>query len=295
MPERTRLIGKCALAALLLLLAAAGTRAAWPAVRTSWPDGARLAITGAVLEVALAGLLIALRWRRPAPAQTDADSRAQEDLATRMHRILNGALVTGLAAVPVLVALTELKIKPRKHLIPPQPSAKVPKRYRTPLLKPTHVGTFNFPPLLLDLVIVAIVAALIALALLAWRHRARQKTTGVPALEAELTEEDLARAVESGRAALLEFDDARLSIIRCYLAMEQSLADAGTVRGIAETPDELLARSVAAGLVHHVPASRLTSLFYEARFSTHPMAPATRDQARNALAELAAVLPARSG
>ena len=35
----------------------------------------------------------------------------------------------------------------------------------------------------------------------------------------------------------------------------------------------------------------LTGLFYEARFSTHPMPPAKRDQAQRALADLADHLP----
>jgi hypothetical protein len=110
-------------------------------------------------------------------------------------------------------------------------------------------------------------------------------------LELEAEPDELARAVESGRAALSELDDARAAIIACYEAMEQSLAQAGTERGLAETPDELLVRAVAAGQVPADPAGRLTGLFYEARFSTHHMPPAKRDEAERALAELAAHLP----
>jgi hypothetical protein len=59
---------------------------------------------------------------------------------------------------------------------------------------------------------------------------------------------------------------------------------------VADTPDELLARAVAAGLAQGPAATRLTRLFYEARFSTHPLAQGERDAAEQALTELAAGL-----
>ena len=92
--------------------------------------------------------------------------------------------------------------------------------------------------------------------------------------ELELEDDDgesLRRAVESGRAALHEVDEARAAIIACYLAMERSLATAGTARAAAETPDELLARATGRGSLRRRAAARLTALFYEARFSTHPL------------------------
>jgi hypothetical protein len=62
---------------------------------------------------------------------------------------------------------------------------------------------------------------------------------------------------------------------------------------VADTPDELLARAVAAGTVRGGAASRLTSLFYEARFSTHPLSEGKRDAASAALDELARELKER--
>jgi hypothetical protein len=59
---------------------------------------------------------------------------------------------------------------------------------------------------------------------------------------------------------------------------------------VAETPDELLARAVTAGLASVEAASRLTALFYEARFSTHPLGRGERDAAERALTEIAAGL-----
>jgi len=77
------------------------------------------------------------------------------------------------------------------------------------------------------------------------------------------------------------------------VAMERRLADRGTARGAADTPDELLARAVASGAVRGGAAGRLTALFYEARFSTHPLDAGQRDAASAALDSLAAELAAK--
>jgi hypothetical protein len=89
---------------------------------------------------------------------------------------------------------------------------------------------------------------------------------------------------------MTELDDARAAIIACYAAMEASLAERGTTRGLAGTPDELLSRAVSGGLIRGGGARTLTGLFYEARFSTHPLEAAKRDAAARALDELAAEL-----
>lgn len=136
-------------------------------------------------------------------------------------------------------------------------------------------------------------AAVVIAAIWIWRRRRWTRLRGVDELaDADTgTPDELARAVEHGLLALRELDDARAAIIGCYLAMEQSLAEAGAARAAAETPDELLARAVEGGLVGGAPATRLTVLFYEARFSTHPMPSARRDEAEQALAALAGTLP----
>ena len=68
-----------------------------------------------------------------------------------------------------------------------------------------------------------------------------------------------------GALALRTVDDARAAIIACYLAMEQSLAERGTARSLADTPDEVLSRARARGVVRGTAAARLTALFYEVR------------------------------
>ena len=72
--------------------------------------------------------------------------------------------------------------------------------------------------------------------------------------------------------------------------METSLAERGTARDIAGTPGELMTRATEAGLIRGTAAGRLTELFYEARFSSHPLGRQQRDAAEQALDELAADL-----
>ncbi len=276
------------LAVLLILVTIAGIRAAAPPVRMDFAGLPVVIATGCALEAALGGLLIALR-RRPARAEAPA---AATGPATRLRALLSGTIVTCLIVVPlaVLIALTT-KIRRRRLFRPARQGTRGPQRVGLHRVKPHH-GVYLGPDVRYVLVAL-LVAAIIVAVIVIWRRRRRlarfdrltesPDDTGTPA--------ELARAVESGQMALRELDDARSAIIRCYLAMEASLAEAGAARSAAETPDELLGRAVAGGLVRAAPAGRLTALFYEARFSTHPMPMSRRDEAEQALADLAAALP----
>jgi len=205
---------------------------------------------------------------------------------------------------------------------------KIPQFRKTPKPLPTGAGTgphFHFPvaPVLYGLLIIALMAAL---AFSIWWGRRLAAAAALPgAMPGDLAEdsEGLREAVASGRAAMADLDDARAAIIACYAAMERSLAERGAERGAAGTPDELLGRALSSGLVraraghdsaghdsaghdtaghdtagHDTAARTLTALFYEARFSTHPLGPAQREAAARALDELAAELgdaPAGAG
>jgi Domain of unknown function (DUF4129) len=281
MPDR--LPARTVLAALLLLLTIAGIRAAGPAVGLHLPRRPVVIGIGAAVEAALAALLITLRWRRRPPAGVGA----------RLRPLLNGTLVTGLLAIPVAMLIASIgKIHRRKRASPPPPAGRLhPGKF---LHAPSGRGGFNLAAVQ-DVLVGLLITAIIVAAVLIWRRRrrlARLSGRDVPLDEDTGTPAELARAVDSGRMALRELDDARAAIIGCYLAMEESLAGAGAARGVAETPDELLARAVEGDLVPGAPAGRLTALFYEARFSTHPMPAARRDEAEQALADLAATLSA---
>jgi hypothetical protein len=237
------------------------------------------------LEVVLACLLAALVIR---------NSRAPRDalLAARLRRLLIYVVVAGLVAVPAAYLLSRhvsgLKARP----VPRPASSAHPPGRLIPRPGPASGNTVLI--VLLVLAAAALAYGIVRLILkrreiwAGW-HRG-PRSIAVAAVADEDDEAELLEAVESGQSALRLLDDARAAIIACYVAMEQNLAQAGTARAVADTPDELLARAARQGLVRGDAAARLTALFYEARFSSHPMPPQRRDQAQQALDELAAGL-----
>jgi Domain of unknown function (DUF4129) len=270
--------------ALLIILGLAGLRGAVGTPRWDGPlhrDG--LAV-GLALEAVFAVLaLLTVRRHR---------SAHQELVAQKLRITLFAALGVGAVAVAV-VTLLGLNL----HLFvlrPGRASSRHPLPVPTPIRAPhahqAAASNFHFPlAAVLYTLLVLLILAGIAVSIW-WARRLR------PALgardDALIVEdsEDLREAVESGRSALRTVDDARAAIIACYLAMEQSLAERGTARAVADTPDELLARARTSGVVRGTAASRLTALFYEARFSSHPLGTDQRDAAERALDELAAAL-----
>jgi hypothetical protein len=237
---------------------------------------------GVALEVLLIALLAVLTIR-------DRRAPAGDFLAARLRRALRYLILAGLIAIPIALLLNaNLHLKGRTlHIKPPPPYRPRTRKAPPPKLghgTPVHLGWL--PYALLALVVLA---AVVLCLVLAARHRPVLAGREPFDFEEE-PDEELRAAVESGRTALRSLDDARAAIIACYVAMEESLARAGTSRAVAETPDELLARAVAAGLARGDAAARLTALFYEARFSTHPLGQEQKPAAERALAELAADL-----
>ena len=154
----------------------------------------------------------------------------------------------------------------------------------------TAAATFHIPlAVLLYALLVVVLLAGVVLSIW-WARRLRPPGGPGKTTSSRRTPEGLREAVESGRSALRTLDDARAAIIACYVAMESSLAERGAARGVADTPDELLARATETGVVRGTAAARLTALFYEARFSSHPLDRRQRDAAEQALDELAAAL-----
>src|SRR3984957_6984258 len=281
MPDRIR--ARAILVALLVLLMAAGIRALGPPGDWGKPASHAL-VVGVGLELVLGGLLLILqRGHRPAGG-----------LPLRLHRLVSSGLVASLVGVLVLVVLS--LTSPAPAVMPVNPVRHLQHIGKNPRLRHPVLGgqTVSHAVLWRDLVVAAVIVAILIALVLAWQRRPvwpHQETLPEP-VAADSTVDELASAVESGQAALREIDDARAAIIGCYAAMEDSLARAGTERGAAETPDELLERAVAADRIRQPPAGLLTGLFYEARYSSHDLPPEQRDLAARALAELAAELPA---
>jgi Domain of unknown function (DUF4129) len=282
--------------ALLVVLVIAGLRGAIAVPRWNGPLKADGVAIGLALEVVLAVLLIiTLRRnvvaRRLAERRPYSPERADIEPAQALRFALTWVLGGGMIAVAV-VLITDLHL----HFLT---NAKTPKLPGTATSKPrkpiTGTGTGSgwsphipWQPILYSLLVVALIAA-VAVSLW-WSSRLRKPAA--PLVIADMGAEELREAVESGRAALAEISDARAAIIACYVAMERSLADRGTSRTVTDTPDELLARATAAGTIRGPAAGRLTALFYEARFSTHPVAAGQRAAAAAALDELATELAA---
>jgi hypothetical protein len=195
--------------------------------------------------------------------------------------MLSGVLATGLIAIPAAILFTSVG---RFHRSRPVPPVLLGQGHHHPGSQSARATASSADLVIVQQALIALlIAAIIAAAIVIWRRRSRLPRSPAPVGAATDAPADLAAAVESGRIALHELDDARAAIIACYVAMELSLAEAGAARAVAETPDELLARAVADGLVNDAPAGRLTALFYEARFSSHPMPMSQRDQAEQAL------------
>jgi hypothetical protein len=284
--------------ALLLILAIAGLRGRTAALGWDGPLRSGGVVIGLVLEVVL-GVLLVITLVRDAAARRAAEAASRvaqaagdgPDVPAALRWVLKWVLGAGMAAVAVALLLG---LHLRAFTAPPRKLPLV--RPAAPAKRPNSGGTvgppFHFPleAILYGLLIAALVAA-IAISIW-WSARLRRPVTVGLTDDLVVDSEQLRDAVEEGRAALAELDDAREAIIACYVAMERSLAERGAARNAADTPDELLARAVTSRVVRGPAAQRLTGLFYEARFSSHPLGPEQRDAARQALDDLAAELAA---
>ncbi|MGD0554486.1 MAG: DUF4129 domain-containing protein [Streptosporangiaceae bacterium] len=257
--------------ALLVCVVIVGLLGAITRPRWTGPLHAQATIVGIVLEAALGALLIATFQRR------EGTETAQR-LRTGLRYLLAIAMV---ALFVFLLVNAHLKLDQPTHLPIHNPVSPL-KPANNPSLKP-NLGSGGFPawPLWAGAILVLVAAIAVAL----WLALRRKPNARIPVRGGmAIDPEDLKTALDEGAAALraADYDDARKAIIACYVAMESRLGD----KNDADTPDELLARATSAGLIHGPAAGRLTGLFYEARFSSHPLESDKRDAALQALDEL---------
>jgi hypothetical protein len=279
--------------ALLIILGMAGLRGVVTQPHWNGPLRHDGLAAGLALEAVL-GVLLVITIRRRSASLT---AQTVNEVAAKLRSVLIFMLGAGMIAVAAVIIIGLHLHLFTKAVGQPAVPSHLPTRKALPQA-PQHPSTFHVPvaPLLYALLILVLLAAV---ALSIWWSR-RSRLPGVRRMDGGLIAEDpedLRQAVESGRSALRALDDARAAIIACYAAMETSLAERGTTRAVADTPDELLARATQSGLVRGSAAARLTVLFYEARFSSHPLGRSQRDAAERALDELAAALaePSPSG
>jgi hypothetical protein len=269
--DRSRLV----LTGLLLVIVIAGIRAGFGLTwqggwQGPWHDRDAGIATAVALELVCVVLLGALQVRKL--RWPDSGNPAH-----RLRVALTRLIIAVMAALgAALVSLFHFSIKPHQA------------HKRSPPVKlgrmriPIQTGAQGNLDVVRDVVLAIIVLAVLALVVILLRRRRRYWRVS----QVELDVDDgtaLREAVEAGRMALGELSEPRMAIIHCYLAMERSLAEAGAARVAAETPDELLARSTAAGLLRGDAPAELTVLFYEARFSTHPVPQSARDSALRAI------------
>lgn len=89
----------------------------------------------------------------------------------------------------------------------------------------------------------------------------------------------LAAAAAAAAADLRLEDDPRRAVVAAYLRMDAHLAEHGFGRRPSEAPLEHLARVLDDAGIPPAPSGRLVELFERARFSSHPVDRAMRDEA----------------
>jgi hypothetical protein len=281
---------------LLIILAMAGLRGA--VVRPKWTasHGTDIAIGLAIFVVFAALFVIVLVRHRAALRAPTSEAVTSEDAVDPVRRLRSALmfiLVLAMAAdlVAVLYGLHLKLPSARYRRNPLADEGSGPPKVKISQGHYLTGGSFPLTDVLWGILVVVLIAAIVLT--VRWlSHQQRVQGLG----EDELIAEDsasLREAVESGRSALRIIDDARAAIIACYAAMEQSMASHGAARAAADTPDELLARATRERIVHGPAPARLTALFYEARFSSHPMDQAQRQAAEQALDDLAEALQDR--
>jgi hypothetical protein len=128
------------------------------------------------------------------------------------------------------------------------------------------------------------VAALLLAGVVVYLFRGRRQDLVFD--EPEVAGAPVAAAAAAAAAGLRAEDDPRRAVVAAYLRMDLTLAEHGLGRRPAEAPLEHLARVLREAGIPPVAGRRLVDLFERARFSSHPVDAAMRDEA---LAHLEAV------
>jgi hypothetical protein len=118
---------------------------------------------------------------------------------------------------------------------------------------------------------------------------ARVATVTVPvATEPEPEPEALLTGIELALRVLDEGRDPADAVVRAWLGLQETAAQAGVVRRPAESPTEFTARILTSALADDRAVRTLLKLYLQVRFGDHPVSSVEVEAARGALADLVA-------
>jgi hypothetical protein len=136
---------------------------------------------------------------------------------------------------------------------------------------------------------VSIAVAVLLLVREGWRHRWHRPAKPLEVDFDELPELAAAEALRQGvdsQLGALAMGEPRNGIVRCWLVLEQIIAEAGLPRHPAETSTEFIVHVLHRLDIDPRAISVLAKLYREARFSEHELGEDARTAARAALQQL---------
>jgi hypothetical protein len=288
---RSDVIARVALVLVLLVVAVQGLSGRrqldWAAISDHpGPTWTGLVLIAAAAFVVVVSMRALLRMLRVTQESDDEGPQSIEGSRVRWYGYLAAAAVIALTILLVYLLLKSTVSEPARF------------RDQGRFLTNNVGGRSRDGQTSIDpwLVVIALLAG-VGLAVVAFRRRGAVDDEPFDDEGEEPGEVSaLADAVSAAEVELDSHgDDTRAAIIAAYLAMERQLVASGSARYASDTPTDFLMRAMSASRVSRGSATRLTELFREARFSTHPMASTARADAARALARVGDDLSAPHG
>jgi hypothetical protein len=227
---------------------------------------AALVVIGLLAVLGLAALLWSRSWDDPVAAKRPP----------WWKRILELAVLT--AAVAGSLALIMMFVPKHPFATPAPPQQGRPGHPVSASRAVLHRGSLDSPWARGGAFAVGAAIAIVALFLI-FRHPTPPGTRA-------RDDEALDNAVAAGVAALGSETDPRQAVIKAYAGMERALAEDGLPRRPSETPLEYLRRALERLSASTAATTRLTSLFEQAKFSSHRIDEEMRREALAALGDL---------
>jgi len=204
--------------------------------------------------------------------------------------LLGAAMLAGVFANPV-IGTTPASIVTRGGAVQTPENELQPAQTGGPVKPDDVAGGEILVRILLFACALAVLVVLLAMLWMALRHRfgVRRDTLRVAGVELPQpsTQERVRAAVDEGLSDLDDLDaDPRRAVIACWVRLEAAAAAAGTAREPGDTSTELVQRLLESHAVSGRVLDDFAAVYREARFATHTVDVAMRDQARAALRQL---------